>query len=184
MNDRIRKSSTPSIVQQRQAPLKERYRKEPDAALVPKQARTVTEEGAGPFHVAVSVDGPYPPTAWQLGIDDKIGGDNDLPNAAEMLLAALAGCYESTLRMVADKMGVRVASLEVIARGDVDSRGCLAIDPDVRVGFPSIEMSVHLEVEEGTDPRRVERLHAAADRLCVTKDTLENGVPITIARDA
>jgi hypothetical protein len=30
----------------------------------------------------------------------------------------------------------------------------------------------------------VERLHAAADRLCVTKDTLENGVPITVARDA
>jgi len=184
MNERINKLTTPSIVQRRQAPLKERYREDPRAALVPKQARTVTEEGGGPFHVAVSVDGPYPRAAWQLGIDDKIGGDNDLPNAAQMLLAALAGCYESTLRMVADKMGVSIASLEVIARGDVDSRGCLAMDSAVRVGFPSIEMSVHLEVEEGTDPRRVERLHAAADRLCVTKDTLEKGVPITIARDA
>jgi hypothetical protein len=140
MNDRIGKPAARSIVRQRQAPLKERYREDPEAALVPKHARTVTEEGAGPFHVAVSVDGPYPPTAWRLGIDDKIGGDNDLPNAAEMLLAALAGCYESTLRMVADSMGVPIASLEVVARGDVDSRGCLGMDPAVRVGFPSIEM--------------------------------------------
>jgi uncharacterized OsmC-like protein len=183
MNDRIEKPTATSIVRQRQAPLKERYREDPRAALVPKQARTVTEEGAGPFHVAVSVDGPYPPTAWQLGIDDKIGGDNDLPNAAEMMLAALAGCYESTLRMVADQLGVTIASLDVIARGEVDARGCLSMDPDVRVGFPSIELSVHLEVADGTDPRRLERLHATTDRLCVTKDTLETGVPITIARD-
>lgn len=183
MNDRIGKMNATSVVRQRLAPLKEQYREDPRAALIPKQARTVTEEGAGPFHVSVSVDGPYPRTAWELGIDDKIGGDNDLPNAAEMLLAALAGCYESTLRMVADQLAVSIESLDVIARGDVDARGCLGMDPAVRVGFPSIELSVHLEVEEGTDPRSVERLHAAADRLCVTKDTLENGVPITIARD-
>ncbi|MDZ7708306.1 MAG: OsmC family protein [Trueperaceae bacterium] len=183
MNDRIENPNATSIVRQRQAPLIEQYREDPRAALIPKQARTVTERDAGPFHVSVSVDGPYPRTAWELGIDDKIGGDNDLPNAAEMMLAALAGCYESTLRMVADRLAVSIVSLEVIARGDVDARGCLAMDPAVRVGFPSIEMSVHLEVEEGTDPRRVEMLYAAADRLCVTKDTLENGVPITIARD-
>lgn len=171
-----------SIVRERQAPLVQHYREHPREALIHKQARTVTEEGAGPFHVAVSVDGPYPPTAWELGIDDQIGGNNDRPNAAEMLLAALAGCYESTMRMVADHLGVSIRSLEVVARGDVDARGCLAMDQSVRVGFPSIEMSVHLEVKDGTDPRRVEMLHAAADRLCVTKDTLETGVPITVTR--
>lgn len=171
-----------SVVRERQAPLIQHYREDPREALIHKQARTVTEEGADPFHVAVSVDGPYPPTAWELGIDDKVGGDNDLPNPAEMLLATLAGCYESTMRMVADNLAVSIQSLEVVARGDVDARGCLAMDPSVRVGFPSIELSVHLEVEEGTDSRRVEMLHAAADRLCVTKDTLETGVPITIAR--
>lgn len=171
-----------SIVRERQTPLILRYREDPRAALIHKQARTVTEEGGGPFHVAVSVDGPYPPAAWELGIDDKLGGDNDLPNAAEMLLAALAGCYESTMRMVAENLAVSIQSLEVVAHGDVDARGSLAMDPSVRVGFPSIEMSVHLEVEEGTDPRRLEMLHAAADRLCVTKDTLETGVPITITR--
>lgn len=62
-------------------------------------------------------------TAWALGIDDTFGGDNDLPNAAETLLAALAGWYASTLRMVADQLAVSIESLDVIAHGSVDARG-------------------------------------------------------------
>lgn len=170
-----------SRVRERQAPLIRRYRDTPEDAVIEKRARTVATADPDPFHVSVRVDGPYQAPDWDLGIDHKVGGDHDLPNPAEMLLAALAGCHASTLRMVADNLGVDITSLEVVAHGQVDARGCLAMD-DVTAGFDEIHLEVDLRVAEDTDPRRVERLHALAERLCVTAATLRRGVPISTTR--
>lgn len=173
-----------SKVRQRQATLARRYREDPADAMVPKRARTVQQARPDPLHTTVMVDGPYPTALWQLGVDDKIGGESDLPNSAEMLLASLAGCQESTLRMVAENLGIEIVALEVVTHGQVDARGCLALDDTVKVGFESIEVEIHLEVAENTEPRRVEQLHALAERLCVTADTLRSGVPINVSYPA
>lgn len=170
-----------SKVRQRQATLAGRYRDHPEDAMVVKRARTVPNARPDPLHATVMVDGPYPTALWQLGIDDKVGGESDLPNAAEMLLASLAGCQESTLRMVAENLGIEIVALEVVAHGQVDARGCLGMDDTVKVGFDEIEVDIHLEVAENTDPRRVQRLHGLAERLCVTADTLRSGVPIRVS---
>ena len=169
-----------SLVRQRQATLAHRYRDHPEDAMVAKRARSVPQASPDPLHTTVTVDGPYPTALWQLGIDDKVGGDSDLPNPAEMLLATLAGCQESTLRMVAENLGIEIVALEVVAHGEVDARGCLGLDGTVKVGFDAIEVDVRLEVAEDTDPRRVQQLHMLAERLCVTADTLRSGVPITV----
>lgn len=171
---------TESTVRQRQAPLTRRYRHDPQEAVIAKRARTVPQAQPDPFHATVAVDGPYPPSPWHLGIDDKVGGDHDRPNPAEMLLAALAGCYETTLRMVADNLGVAIVSLEVIARGTVDARGCLAVDDTVKIGFDAITLEVAVALADGTDPERGQLLRSLADRLCVTADTLRTGVPIDV----
>lgn len=173
--------SNTSIVRERQGPLVSNYRQRPEDAVIVKRARTVAVSEQDPFHTAVTVDGPYPEDVWNLGIDEKIGGDNDLPNPAEMLLAALAGCHASTLRMVADNLRVAIESLEVEAHGEVDSRGCLAMDDSVPVGFEIIHLDVHLEVADGTDPARVSLLEELAERLCVTADTLRRGVELRVS---
>lgn len=169
-----------SKLRQRQATLAHRYRDHPDDAMVAKRARTVPHAQPDALHATVMVDGPYPTALWALGIDDKVGGASDLPNPAEMLLAALAGCQESTLRMVAENLGIEIVALEVVAHGEVDARGCLGLDDTVKIGFDLIEVDVHLEVADDTDPRRIQQLHMLAERLCVTADTLRSGVPITI----
>lgn len=170
-----------SIVRQRQATLARRYREHPPDAMVAKRARTVPQAQPDPLHATVTVDGPYPTTLWQLGLDDKVGGDSDLPNPAEMLLASLAGCQESTLRMVAENLGIEIVALDVVAHGQVDARGCLGLDDTVKVGFDTIEIDIHLDVAKGTYPRRLQQLHTLAERLCVTADTLRSGVPIKIS---
>lgn len=169
---------TTSTVRQRQAPLIRTYRQDAGEAVIVKQARTVPAPQRDAFHSSVRVDGPYPADAWHLGIDHKIGGDHDLPNPAEMLLAALAACHESTLRMVADNLEVTIDSLEVVAHGEIDSRGCLAMDDTVTVGFETIDLETHLEPAPNTDPDRVELLKQLAERLCVTADTLRRGVDL------
>lgn len=170
-----------SIVRQRQGPLVSNYRQRPEDAVIVKRARTVTGLEQDPFHTAVTVDGPYPEDVWSLGIDHKIGGDHDLPNPAEMLLAALAGCHASTLRMVADNLQVAIESLEVVAYGEIDSRGCLAMSDQVAVGFETIHLDVHLAVADGADPSRVALLEELAERLCVTADTLRRGADLRVS---
>src|SRR5690606_39730361 len=110
-----------SKIRQRQAALALRYRAHPEDAMVEKRARTLPRARPDPLHVDVRVDGPYPTASWALGLDDKVGGESDLPNPAEMLLASLAGCQESTLRMVAENLGIEIVALEVVAHGQVDA---------------------------------------------------------------
>jgi uncharacterized OsmC-like protein len=80
--------------------------------------------------------------------------------------------------MVADLLGVQIASLVVEVSGQVDLRGTLAVDKSVQVGFRSMRCLTHLEVADGTDRRTVQLLLAAAERSCVVLDTLKRGVQV------
>ena len=170
-----------SLIATRQAPLRERYRQDPAAAITIKHVRTVDAASTDPIHGAVEAVGSFPTTRWPFGTDTKIGGEGDLPNSGHLLCASLAACEDNTIRMVADHLGVVIETLQVTVVGEVDCRGCLAMDPDVTVGFRSLDMQVRLEVADGTDPRRARLLRETAERLCVNLDTLRRGVPVNVS---
>jgi uncharacterized OsmC-like protein len=173
------RTRTRSAVAQRQAPLRERYRHQPDAAVTVKRVRTLGDAAPDPVHGAVQAVGSYDQNRWSYGTDAKIGGLDDLPNSGHLLCAALAACEDNTIRMVADHLGVLIEHLSVEVAGDVDVRGCLAMRQDVPVGFRSMQMRIDLHVADGTDERLVGLLRQAAEQLCVNLDTLRRGVPVT-----
>lgn len=164
------------IVRQRQDPLRSRYRKLPGEARITDHA---TSAGAGPdpFHGTIRIgDGRE---RWNFGIHRAIGGDHDLPNPGDMLCAALAACLDSTVRMIASRMGVRLKSFEAEVTASADVRGCLMVDRDVPVGFQRIDVAVRLEAESGADPATIANLAARAEQCCVILQTLRGGVPVT-----
>src|SRR5512142_2728402 len=84
----------------RQAPLKDRYRAEPDAALV-----TLAAEGRlGDESVSCSVETGRQMT--EAGLHPASGGDGTLACSGDMLLQALTACAGVTLRAVATAIGV------------------------------------------------------------------------------
>jgi uncharacterized OsmC-like protein len=95
-----------------------------------------------------------------------------------VLAAALAGCQELTLRMVAASMGIELADVqvEVTARGDL--RGALALDRTARIGIEKLEVRTRVVVRGG-DPERARRLLEAAERYCAILDTLRHPPEIT-----
>jgi uncharacterized OsmC-like protein len=103
---------------------------------------------------------------------------HDAPNPGDLLCAALATCLESTIHMIADRLGMRLDALEVDVTASVNVRGTLVVDKAVPVGFQQMRCRVSLKPAPGTDPRLVERLMAAAEHSCVNLQTLRNGVPI------
>ena len=104
-----------------QAPLKERYREEPDAAVI-----TLSAEGELGEGVSCSVNTGR--AIAEAGLHPASGGDGSQLCSGDMLLEALAACAGVTLRAVATSLGIDVRSGTVHADGDLDFRGTLAVD--------------------------------------------------------
>jgi uncharacterized OsmC-like protein len=173
-----------SVVAERQAPLRVRYAQDPQAALTRKTARTSAARVAAsdPFHGEVEIGHGYG-TSLRFGLDRHVGGLHDAPNPGDLLCAALAACEDGAVRMIANLLGVELTDLEVEVHGELDVRGCLGAEPDVRVGFEALECTVRLAAVEGTDPKRLEALLGAAERFCVNLDTLRGGIEVKPVAD-
>src|SRR5438105_11407695 len=120
-----------------QAPLKERYRSEPDAGLVTLTAQGQLGEGVScSVHTARAVA--------EAGLHPATGGDGSLLCSGDMLLEALVACAGVTLQAVATSLGISVSSGTVRAEGELDFRGTLGVDRDAPVGFSEIRLSFEL----------------------------------------
>src|SRR5437588_4005404 len=117
-----------------QAPLKERYRSDPEAALV-----TLSADGALGEGVSCSVQTSR--AIAEAGLHPASGGDGSLLCSGDMLLEALVACAGVTLNAVASSLGIPLRSGSVRAEGDLDFRGTLGVARDVPVGFRSIRLS-------------------------------------------
>ena len=171
-----------SAVLERQGPLRSRYKKSPEEALTRKGAttRATRDLPAGdPFHGEVEIGSGYG-VSQRFGLDRYVGGLHDLPNPGDLLCAALAACEDGTIRMAADLLGVTLEDLEVEVTGELDVRGALLVDPEVRAGFEALECRIRLRAAPDTDPRMLRRLLGIAERCCVNLDTLRAGARVEI----
>jgi len=171
---------TQSAVLSRQAPLRAAYAQHPETALIHKHVHTGPADSRDALHGSV-IPGDSYGQAWKFGIDRAVGGFHDAPNPGEILCAALATCQHSTVCMIADVMGVQLDHVEVEVTGDVDVRGCLAMDASVPVAFRSMEMRVRLQPAVGTAPDLVKRLIERSEALSINLATLRKGVPVRTA---
>ena len=162
---------SPPRVFELQIPLRKRYKAEPEAALVIDCARALGTNPDDPFH-SIVMPMPQCGIAIPVGVHRAIGGLHDAPTPGDMLCAALAACQDSTVRMVANLLGITLEALEVEVTGDVDVRGTLAMNAEVPVGFRAMRCAVRLKAREGTEPRLLEKLRIASERSCVVQQTL------------
>ena len=95
-----------------QAPLKERYLEEPEAAVVTLSATGALGEG-----VSCSIETGR--AVAEAGLHPASGGDGSLLCSGDMLLEALVACAGVTLRAVATSLGIPVNSGRVLAEGDL-----------------------------------------------------------------
>lgn len=158
-------------VYEAQTNLRAQYRETPELAMVTDQATTCGTDPSSPFHSLVR---PMNANAVPLpfGVHHAVGGPYDAPCPGDLLCAALAACQDSSIRMVANLMGIELVALKVQVKGTVDVRGALGIGKDVPVGFQAITCDIHLKAREGTPPEALEKLRMASERCCVVAQTL------------
>jgi uncharacterized OsmC-like protein len=146
-----------------QAPLKERYGGEPEAALVTLAASGTLGDG-----ISCSVETGR--ALAEAGLHPASGGDGSLLCSGDMLLEALAACAGVTLRAVSTSLGIDVAGGSVHAEGDLDFRGTLAVDREAPVGFRAIRLG--FELDTGASEEELATLLKLTERYCVVLQTI------------
>lgn len=169
---------TRSIVKERQLPLCERYIREPESAWITDVAVVEGKYFEKPFHTEVSINEELE-QKFGVGVHRALGGFHDLPNPGDILCASLASCFESTLRMIANRLGIKLTYTKVKAEAHVDVRGTLMINKDIPVAFQSMDLKIEIATE-ANDPKLIRVLLKATENSCVIYQTLSRGIPVNI----
>jgi len=158
-----------AALREMQAPLKEKYRAEPDAAVVTLRAHG---ELAGDG-IACRVE--TGPALVEAGLHPATGGSGLEACSGDMLLEALVACAGVTLKAVATAIDFKLRGGTVSAEGDLDFRGTLGVDRAAPVGFREIRLHFTLDTDEPEEKRQ--NLLRLTERYCVVLQTLRNAPP-------
>jgi uncharacterized OsmC-like protein len=160
-----------------QATLRSVYKLAPQAARIANHATTVDRDPADPFRATVFV-GSGDADVIPFAAERAIGGPNGAPSPGDLFCAALAASQDSSLRMAASALGIRVEALSVDVRGWVDLRGAMGIDADVPVGYQTLQCTIRMQLAADAAPERVREMLIEAERSCIVLATLRRAVPV------
>jgi len=147
-----------------QAPYKDKYKSDPDAAIITLKAHGSIDESKIACKVetgrALAVAGLHPAT----------GGSGAELCSGDMLLEALVACAGVTLKAVATALGIPLKAGVVRAEGDLDFRGTLGVAKDAPVGFREIRLTFDLDTDATQE--QIDSLIKLTERYCVIFQTL------------
>ncbi len=154
-----------------QAPIKAKYRTDPDEAVI-----TLKAEGAIGEGVSCSVDTGR--AIVEAGLHPATGGSGLQACSGDMLLEALVACAGVTLNAVATALDLDVRAGRIRAEGDLDFKGTLGVDKDAPVGFRNIRLA--FDVEGDLSDEQLATLTKLTERYCVVYQTLKSNPPIKV----
>jgi uncharacterized OsmC-like protein len=152
-----------------QAPLKEKYKTDPDSAMI-------TLKAAGKIGEGISCHIETGRALVEAGLHPATGGNGLQACSGDLLLEALVACAGVTLRAVATSIGVIIKDGTVRAEGDLDFRGTLGVSREVPVGFQSIRLKFDLDTDATAE--QLASISKLTERYCVVYQTLLSGVRI------
>src|ERR1700755_1750455 len=156
-----------------QAPIKDRYKTDPKAALITLKAKGSIESEGIACKVetgrALAVAGLHPAT----------GGSGLELCSGDMLLEAVVACAGGTLKWVAPAIEIPLTTGDVIAEGDLDFRGTLGVDKEAPVGFAEIRLRFDVGTDAPQD--KLDLLLKLTERYCVVYQTIKNGPKVSVS---
>jgi len=146
-----------------QAPIKENYKINPDAAII-----TLKAEGNLGDGVSCNVDTGK--AMVNAGLHPATGGTGLQVCSGDMLLQALVACAGVTLGAVATALEINIKNGIIKAEGDLDFKGTLGVSKESPVGFKDIRLSFFLDTDAPQD--QLDTLLKLTERYCVVYQTL------------
>ena len=155
-----------------QAPIKDRYKQDPNAAMITLKAKGAIDD----VNIACKVE-----TGRALavaGLHPATGGSGLELCSGDMLLEALVACAGVTLKSVSTAIEVPLRKGDVTAEGDLDFRGTLGVDKEAPVGFAEIRL--RFDVETDAPQEKLDLLLKLTERYCVVYQTIKHGPKVSV----
>ena len=152
-----------------QAPLKEKYREQPNYAIITLKAHGKIGEG-------ISCKVETGRAMIEAGLHPATGGTGMLACSGDMLLEALVACAGVTLQAVTTAIGVEIKGGTVRAEGDLDFKGTLGVLKEAPVGFKTIRLTFELDTDASEE--QMASIKKLTERYCVVYQTITKGVAI------
>lgn len=157
-----------------QAPLKDRYRTEPEAALITLRAH-------GQLGSGLTCKVETGRALAEAGLHPASGGDGLALCSGDMLLEALVACAGVTLNAVATALGIELRDARLQAEGDLDFRGTLGVAKDAPVGFQAIRLAITLDTDATAE--QIATLLKLTERYCVVYQTLARPAALAVTHE-
>ncbi len=170
-----------SIVHQRHLVLNEKYLKDSTSAWITDSAEVIGINLQDPFRTTVSINDKMR-IPFIIGVHKAVGGDHDFPNPGDLLCASLASCFESTIRLISNRLGIELIETKIRANAQIDVRGTLMIDKSIPVEFQSMHIDA-LIIAKNTNEKLLNTLIKGAKNSCIVYQTIKKGTPITLNAD-
>lgn len=97
----------------------------------------------------------------------------------EIALAALASCLTAGVAAVAQHRGVQLRSVRATVEGDIDMRGILGMDPDIRNGFSAVR--VNFDIDADASDEDIRALVAQSQKRSAMFDVLTNPTHVVVS---
>jgi len=155
-----------------QAPIKQRYKDDPSAAIITLTAKGTLDD----TNIACKVE-----TGRALavaGLHPATGGSGLELCSGDMLLEALVACAGVTVKAVSTALDIPLRSGKVSAEGDLDFRGTLGVAKDAPVGFAQIRLRFELDTDAPQE--KLDQLLKLTERYCVVYQTIKAGPPVEV----
>jgi uncharacterized OsmC-like protein len=96
----------------------------------------------------------------------------------EILLVSLASCLTAGVASVAQNREIQLRSVTATLQGDMDIRGILGADPEVRNGFREIKVIYNIDAE--ATPDEIKALVAQSQKRSAVYDIITNPTNVTV----
>jgi uncharacterized OsmC-like protein len=96
----------------------------------------------------------------------------------EIVLAALASCLTAGVASVAQYREIQLHSVSATLEADMDVRGVLGVDTDVRNGFSNVKVTYSIEAD--ATPEEIEALVAQSQKRSAVFDIITNPTNVVV----
>jgi uncharacterized OsmC-like protein len=102
------------------------------------------------------------------------------PTPQEYVLHALAACITAGVATGAAARNIKLNRVSSTVSADIDVRGVLGIDPDIRKGFSNV--TVEFDIDADCDDDQKDALVAAGTKYSAVFDMLANPTEVNVSR--
>jgi uncharacterized OsmC-like protein len=121
-------------------------------------------------HTDFVYDGDHP---------ELLSSEDQGPTPVEMMLVGLAGCLTAGVAAVAQHRGIQLRSVTASLEGDMDVRGILGVDPEVRNGFSQIRVNYKIDADASSDD--IKALVAQSQKRSAVFDVITNPTSVVVS---